>query len=147
MKKFLLGAWLFLSTSLALAQMPEKTRQEVAQAIQQGNYEHAVQLLQLWAKRGDAHAQSSLGVMYHDGHGVAQDYAKAQGWFEKAAAQGFVEAQTNLGVMYYRGRGVAQDYSKAREWWEKAAAQGNAGAQSNLGVMYEYGQGVAQSYA
>ena len=40
MKKLLLGVWLFLSTSLALAQMPEKTRQEVAQAIQQGNYEH-----------------------------------------------------------------------------------------------------------
>ena len=115
MKKLLLGACLLLSATLVLAQMPEKTRREVAQAIQQGNYEHAVQLLQLWAKRGDARAQSSLGVMYHDGRGVAQSYAKAREWWEKAAAQGFVEAQTNFGVMYYRGLGVAQDYVKARE--------------------------------
>ena len=123
MKKFLLGAWLFLSTSLALAQMPEKTRQEVAQAIQQGNYEHAVQLLQLWAKRGDAHAQSSLGVMYHDGRGVTQDYAKARKWWEKAAARGDADAQFSLGAIYENGEGIAKNLSKAREWYEQAAAQ------------------------
>ena len=145
MKKFFLGVSLFLSASLALAQMPEKTRQEVAQAIQQGNYEQAVRLLRPWAWRGDARAQHSLGVMYRDGLGVAQDYAQAREWLEKAAAQGNAKAQYCLGAMYYDGHGgIARNYVKALEWWEKAADQGNARAQFNIGVIYRDGQGVAQ---
>jgi len=36
MKKLLLGVCLLLSASLALAQMPEETRREAAQAILEG---------------------------------------------------------------------------------------------------------------
>ena len=61
--------------------------------------------------------------MYRDGQGVAQDYAKAREWWEKAAAQGDVDAQYNLGFMYYDGRGGVRNYAKAREWFEKVAAQ------------------------
>jgi TPR repeat protein len=57
-----------------------------------------------------------LGVLYGNGHGVAQDYAKAREWYEKAAARGEATAMTNLGVLYDNGAGVAQDYAKAREW-------------------------------
>ena len=134
MKKFLLGVWLFLSTSLGLAQMPEKTRQEVvqmpeetrqevAQAIQQGNYTQAVQLLQPWAERGDAWAQYRLGVMFFHGQGITQDYAQAQKWWEKAAARGDANAQFSLGVMYRDGLGVAQNDAKAREWFETENAE------------------------
>ena len=30
----------------------------------------------------------SLGLLYRDGYGVAQDYAKAREWYEKAADKG-----------------------------------------------------------
>ena len=72
MKKFFLGVCLFLSDSLVLAQMPEKTRQEVAQAVKQKNYAQVVQLLRPWAERGDAQAQFNLGLMYDAGQGVVQ---------------------------------------------------------------------------
>ena len=119
MKKLLLGVCLLLSATLALAQIPKKTEQEVLLAIQQGNNAHAMQLLQVWAERGDARAQNNLGLMYYVGRSVVQDYARAREWFEKVAAQGHAKAQYNLGVMYRDGQGVAQDDAKAREWWEK----------------------------
>ena len=64
----------------------------------------------------------------HNGQGVAQDYAKAREWYEKAAAKDNASAMINLGLLYANGQGVAQDYAKAREWYEKAAAKDNASA-------------------
>jgi len=98
------------------------------------------------AEKGNAEAQFNLGLMYAKGHGVAQDFAKAKAWFEKAAAQGLAEAQTTLGVLYVQGQGVAQDFGKARAWYEKAADQGYAEAQTNLGALYAQGQGVSQDF-
>jgi hypothetical protein len=99
------------------------------------------------ANRGDAEAQNNLGLLYANGQGVPQDYAKARQWYEKAAAQGNAWAQNNLGVLYANGQGVPQDYAKARQWYEKAAAQGLAQAQFILGVLYDGGLGVPQDYA
>jgi TPR repeat protein len=62
-------------------------------------------------------------VLYDNGRGVPQDYVKARGWYEKAAAQGNPWAQHNLGVLYDNGRGVPQDYVKAYMWLDLAAAQ------------------------
>ncbi len=78
---------------------------------------------------------------------MAQDYAKAREWYEKAAAKDNADAMFSLGVLYEYGRGVAQDYAKAREWYEEAAAKGNADAMTNLGLLYDNGQSVAQDYA
>ena len=85
-------------------------------------------------------------VLYAEGRGVAQDYAQARAWYEKAAVQGNADAQYNLGVLYNKGRGVAQDYAQARTWYEKAAVQGHAKAQFNLGALYENGQGITRDY-
>jgi TIR domain/Sel1 repeat len=98
------------------------------------------------AAKGDASAMFNLGVLYHNGQGVAQDYAKAREWYEKAAAKGDASAMFNLGVLYENGFGVAQDYAKARAWYEKAAAKGQASAMFNLGLLYHNGYGVAQDY-
>jgi TPR repeat protein len=57
---------------------------------------------------------------------VAQDYAKAREWYEKAADKGEAYAMTNLGRLYSNGHGVAQDYARTREWFEKAADKGDA---------------------
>ena len=99
------------------------------------------------AEAGDPKAQKSLGLLYYNGQGVPQDYAKAASWFRLAARQGYSLAQYNLGLLYANGQGVPQDYAKAAHWYRLAANQGNTKAQTNLGFLYEKGQGVPQDYA
>jgi TPR repeat protein len=106
-----------------------------------------LQQLETLAAQGNAWAQAQLGQLYASGRrGVPQDYATAQGWYEKAAVQGNAWAQNQLGQLYADGRVVPQDYKKAREWWEQAAAQGITQAQYNLGQLYANGRGVTQDY-
>jgi TPR repeat protein len=104
-------------------------------------------MFQTGARHGDSDSMANLGVSFRDGLGVAQDYAKAREWFEKAADKGDANAMTNLGLLYGIGQGVAQDYAKARELYERAADKGQALAMNNLGVLYESGLSVAQDYA
>ena len=96
---------------------------------------------------GDARAQCYLGLMYHDGQGVRQDYGQALDLFGKAAGRSYALAQYYLGAMYGNGQGVPQDYSQAATWYRKAADQGFVNAQFLLGSMYHDGQGVQQDYA
>ena len=77
------------------------------------------------ALKGDASGQINLGLMYVNGQGVAQNYAKAFEWFSKAAAQGDASAQYNLGVMYANGQGIARNPALANEWYLKAANRGS----------------------
>jgi TPR repeat protein len=115
-------------------QMDDSTRQEVFALFQAG------------AEHGAAYAMGGLGTTYARGWGVAQDYAKAREWYEKAADSGEPTAMAGLGWLYEGGRGVAQDSAKALEWYEKAADKGDATAMRNLGVLYAKGQGVTQDY-
>lgn len=94
----------------------------------------------------DPEVQSYLGMMYRDGQGVQQDYAKALDLFRKAATQGYAPAQFFLAEMYGNGMGVSQDYTLAVTWYSKAAEQGFVNAEFVLGVMYHDGQGVSQDY-
>jgi TPR repeat protein len=98
------------------------------------------------AEQGNAKAQRRLGVSYHFGQNVRQNYKAALEWYSKAAMQGDAKAKFNLGFMYYNGEGVRQSYKSAVKWWTKAAEQGHALAQYNLGKMYHNGRGVNQSY-
>ena len=98
------------------------------------------------AEQGDANARRRLGVLYDNGHGVAQDYVEARKFYLLAAEQGYASAQYNLGVLYSSGQGVPQDYVEARKFYLLAAEQGDSSAQYNLGVLHYLGQGVAQDY-
>jgi TPR repeat protein len=89
-------------------------------------------------------AMSMLGGLYATGQGVAQDYAKAREWFDKAAEK--VDGMGDLGWLYPNGQGVA-DPAKVREWFEKAAEKSYADAMGVLGWLYANGYGVAQDYA
>ena len=113
-------------------------------AYERGNYATALSEWRPLAENGDAQAQLHLGMLYHQGQGVLQDYTAARQWYEKAAAQGYPMAQYSLGLLYDNGDGVPQNYAKARQWYEKAAARGYAMAQTNLGVLYAHGRGVPQ---
>ena len=99
------------------------------------------------AEKGEAAAQSELGLMYDLGQGVAQNYAEAVKWLRKAAEQGHPGAQLLLGLHCQNGDGIRQDYAEAVKWLRKAAEQGGAQAQYNLGVCYFRGHGVLQDYA
>lgn len=96
------------------------------------------------AKHGNAGAQFKLGMSYHEGLGLEQDYTKAAAWLQKAAEQDHPIAQFALGEMYLHGEGLLPDEAKAGEWIEKAAQQGYAPAQEELAVLYSNGTGVPQ---
>ena len=51
----------------------------------------------------------SLGVMYENGQGVPQSFAKAIELYEQAAAKGQMDAPYSLGRSYRHGLGVEQD--------------------------------------
>ena len=66
-------------------------------AYKAGNYQKAFKLLKPLAEQGNAFAQTRIGNMYNNGHGVSEDNKEAEKWYRKAAEQGDVGAQTNLG--------------------------------------------------
>ena len=115
-------------------------------AYKRGDYAATLRELRPLAEQGNANAQFNLGLLYYNGWGVPQVYAKAVKWFRKAAEQGKAKAQSYLGLMYYDGWGVPQDYAEAVKWFRKAAEQGDTGGQYNLGGMYYNGHGVPQDY-
>lgn len=111
------------------------------------DYAQALKLVKATAEQGHAGAQSDLGVMYAEGHGVAKNESEAVSWFRRAAEQGHAGAQFNLGAMYENGRGVARDADEAVAWYQKAAALGVVPAQYSLGVaVYANGEFDPQAY-
>ena len=65
-------------------------------------------------------ASNNLGLMYINGQGVDQDYAKAFASFERAAQKKFADAQYNLGLLYQMGLGTRQDLLLAFEMFARA---------------------------
>jgi len=57
------------------------------------NFKAAVKWYTLAAEQGHTLAQHNLGIMYHHGLGVPQDYKTALQWFTLAAEQGLAPAQ------------------------------------------------------
>lgn len=115
-------------------------------AYGQKDYTKALSIFRSLADKGDARAQTNLGLMYQLGLGVVKDDAEAVKWFRKAADQNLVTAQFNLGYMYSNGRGVVKDDFEAVKWYRKAADRGYATAQFNLGRKYEQGEGIAKDH-
>ena len=76
------------------------------------------------ADKGDAKAMNNLGLLYDNGQGVAQDYAKAASGTKRPPTRA-AKAMTDLGLLYNNGTGVARDYAKAREWYKRAADKGD----------------------
>ncbi len=93
-------------------------------AYNRGDYATALREWRPLAKQGYAKAQYNLGLMYCNGEGVPQDYAKALQWYRMAAPeQGNAGAQNTLGVMYDKGLIVPQDYAQAHMWYSLAVSR------------------------
>ena len=122
--------------------------QDGLDAIERKDYKEAYRLILPLAEKGNAEAQSMLGVMlmYSIKDGVTQDYKEAFKWNKLAAEQGIADAQGMLGLMYGNGYGVSQDYKESVKWYRLSAEQGNASAQYNMGFMHDLGKGVRQDY-
>jgi uncharacterized protein len=126
------------------AEQPAQSVDAAYAAYQKGAYAVALRLVRPMAEQGDSRAQSLLGLIYFEGHGVRRDEPEAMRWYRRAADQGDADAQLEIGNMYYKGRGVTQNYSETARWYRLAADRGNAAAQYNLGISYARGDGVPQ---
>jgi TPR repeat protein len=62
------------------------------------------------AEQGNVLAQTNLGIMYAEGHGVAKNYAEAAKWYRLAAGKGSADAQYNLAVEYAKDRSVQEQF-------------------------------------
>ena len=91
-----------------------------------GDYTAALRDWKPLAQQGDADAQKSLGLMFEEGRGVAQNYKTAVKWYRLAAEQAHIKAQYHLAVMYEDGQGVVRDYVYAYMWYIVAANNGDA---------------------
>jgi TPR repeat protein len=74
------------------------------------------------AQNCSTRAQFTLGQLYYEGQGTAQDYAEASRWFRKAAAASddrvfAIDAQLQLASIYRNGgEGLARDRVQAFMW-------------------------------
>src|SRR5258706_9668599 len=83
-------------------------------AEKSGDYATALRLIQPLAQQGIAEAQKRLGVLYESGRGVTKNYAEAEKWFQRAAAQNDLDAIWNIGIIHHRGQGgYHKDFSEA----------------------------------
>ncbi|WP_150297505.1 SEL1-like repeat protein [Salipiger aestuarii] len=89
------------------------------------------------AADGDAGALYLLGLRYHAGQGVLQDFGRAADLFAKAAAQDNAAAQAQLAKYLYEGIGVARDIDTAMVWFGRAAQAGAAQHQFDYAVALE----------
>ena len=86
-------------------------------------------------------ARFKLGALYLDNQEL-RDYAKAQFWLEKSAADGKAGARNNLGYMAEHGLAGKRDYQKAAQAYFDAHSAGSLEARGNLENLYEQGLGA-----
>ena len=80
------------------------------------------------AHRGDGRAEFSLGMKYHGGEGLPQDYGKAFCWVHRSAEHGNIMGWISLGMSYRMGQGVARDDIESYKWFYLADRQYPPGA-------------------
>jgi len=93
--------------------------------------------------KGDAQACLDLGIMYHLGDGVSQNFKHARSLYEQACKMGLGEGCETLGYMYENGH-AGTNYAKASELYLKGCELGRASACASLAKLYENGTGVEE---
>ncbi|WP_104578113.1 SEL1-like repeat protein [Helicobacter felis] len=116
-------------------------------ALNNDNYEQAMEYYQTAVQKGSADALDNIGSLYMYGQGVSKNYAKALEYFKKAAEKGSAVGAYDAGVLYSKGQGVPKDSKKANEYFMKAAERGWLAAFSIVGSMYATGNGVPKDLA
>lgn len=112
------------------------------EALERGEYDRALKLLDPLAQKNDTRALYALANLYAGGRGGLRDEAKAFDLCRRAAERGHAEAQYRLGTFYADGRGTAKNIPQALEWYRKAAEDGVPEAANSLGYLYEHAIGI-----
>jgi TPR repeat protein len=95
------------------------------------------------AAAGDTRAMVILGGFYDDdGPPARRDFARARGYYLKAAEAGDMSAVEGLTSLLRRGYGGPEDLDGAVSWARKGVAAGAPGAYYQLGRLYGAGKGV-----
>lgn len=138
-------ALLLSAMVLAFAPVPAfaDPLEDALRAHDEGRYVEARALLLPLAEAGNVDAQNRLSHMNWYGEGAPSDYAAAELWSRKAAAQGSAAAHFDIGAHYYTGTGVEKDVSKAFEWQLKSAELGDPEGAHNVSKFYQLGIGTA----
>lgn len=111
-----------------------------------GEYAKAFETLKRPADLGYIEAQYLIGLMYHQGKGVAEDDSEAVKYFRLAANRGHEIAQAYLGDMFYTGSGTRKNLKAALRFYKLSAEKGFAPAQHMLSIMYREGEGTVRDY-
>jgi TPR repeat protein len=112
----------------------------------QSKFKTAFKLFEQAVELGCVNGNIYLGVMYHHGQGVTQDYKKAREFYEKSIRLNDPTLLNNLGYLLHQGLGGDTDYGRAHDLFARAATMGSASALTNLAKMSECGNGVKQDY-
>jgi TPR repeat protein len=130
---------------------PDLARQEAMALVYSSNRVteqtlEGVALLETAAQAGDPVAEVSLGSLYLYGTLLAQDWPRALGHFERAAALGDLSGIAQYGMMLMWSE---QDWQTAQDMLERAAQGGQPRAWATLaeGAMYGYLGGGSLSRA
>lgn len=114
-------------------------------AYQRGWFLTAFSLALERAEKGDAIAQTLLGILSSRGLGVKQDLAAAADWFRLAGEGGDPEALFALGQLHAAGQGVEPDPEAAADFFKRAADKGHAAAGREYGYLLLEGKGVEKN--
>ena len=85
-------------------------------AFNNGEYKAALNDWKPLAEEGVSNAQYNVGLMYHNGLGVTQDYNEAFKWLLMSSEQGNLNSIRLLSTMYVLGNGIQKDYLKSYMW-------------------------------
>ncbi len=96
---------------LPLQALADVTQEDAVTAMRAGDYDRAIEILNVLADQGDKRAMNTIGVFYYEGLGVEQDYAAAMDWWIRALPD--PDALVNIGVLYRDGLGVDQNLEMA----------------------------------
>ena len=107
------------------------------------DYYNAKKYYEIACNKGNGENQSgpcyNLGIMYRNGKGVRQDYAKAHELYKKACDMKYGDACNNLGVLYSKGEGVRQNHSTAKQYYGKACDLGSQPGCNNYKILNNQG--------
>ena len=117
--------------------------QEGRNAYKAKEYDRARALFDQACTGGNAEGCSSLGVMFNNGIGGAQDKEQARTLFDQACIDGSAKGCSNLGVVFNNGDGVAQDNVRALALHKQACTGGFVKGCDMADAMFDNGTGGA----
>jgi TPR repeat protein len=125
-------------------QESEQKLTESQNALREGRYADAFELLEPLASSGNPEAQARL-AFFNEELGIP--LGRAHIYLQTAAEQGHTAAESVLGFNLLHGKGCSPNWERAMAFLKKAAAKNDAYAMHSIGTCYVDGiGGVKKSF-